>query len=789
MSFSITVALLLNLTVFLSGWMLAGRLLDNNSGSGRFLATSVFSVSLIIISLQLTGISGKISIEWILAFQSAVFVIVWYFTRRKGRRNPQKTAPRKKEKPPSLSFTVISVVFFCAVLIVGSFAIIMPPAPTDAFLDHLFFPAEWLKSGSIFIVHTLSPDQATSYYPANGELAYLWLMLPLHDDLLVGLLEPVSLFIAIAAAYRIGIRAGLHHHPAAAAATAAGLSPVTFNQLHQFGIELFFAAFFLAAVSFLLPEKDTEISIPETAAAGLAAGIAAGSKYLGVIFIVLLLPLLFCGTADRKKRVASIAVFTATAFLTGAFWYLRNLFITGSPFYPLGLELFGINIFDGAYGRAAMFNSYLHVDTSSLLAFYESVIISGFGVWFVMGLSVILVVTVLKKGGGNGRTVLSATGIFVLGALLISINSSGAFDQSFGSESFRFHAMKKYPLAAALPAAILFLSMIILRIMTPGEKWFSRYAIGLGPVILIIFWYVNPYNTLNNTRFIIPGIFLIFIFSALLLEKSGWKTGWWLLVPGAVAGCWKPLGRTVNFWLDSFNSINGTGWTADAFVPALAGIIFFGLGIATVYILIKSKPARAVIPFMLFAASLGIFTALKSDHMLRHRYDWYAGHYLARSWKSLSRIKEPVSIAYSGNCAPYGLYGNMLKNRVVYVNTDGRSGFAFHDYEKESRGRTPAPRLQSSVGLNHVFRGNGSFESWYAGLREERINLLVVSREIDFGQKLREEEIKAAEQESLPTGIPPNSFLPQETLWALGHPDKFRLLDRAGDTLIFSIIN
>src|SRR6185312_15572436 len=52
---------------------------------------------------------------------------------------------------------------------------------------HLFFPARWLQEHRLSIVATPFSDEAQAYAPGNGELFFLWLMIPFHGDLLARL--------------------------------------------------------------------------------------------------------------------------------------------------------------------------------------------------------------------------------------------------------------------------------------------------------------------------------------------------------------------------------------------------------------------------------------------------------------------------------------------------------------------------------------------------------------------------------------------------------------------------
>ncbi|MEW5945479.1 MAG: hypothetical protein AB1742_04695, partial [bacterium] len=117
-----------------------------------------------------------------------------------------------------------------AVFILFVFAAITPPPATDALVYHLVFPAEWLKSGGIHIVRIADADQAASYSPGNVHLLYLWLMLPLHDDLLARFLEPAFFVVCLACCCGIARECGIGDRGAAAAACLSALVPGAFSR-------------------------------------------------------------------------------------------------------------------------------------------------------------------------------------------------------------------------------------------------------------------------------------------------------------------------------------------------------------------------------------------------------------------------------------------------------------------------------------------------------------------------------------------------------------------------------
>lgn len=77
--------------------------------------------------------------------------------------------------------------------------------------------------------------------------------------------------------------------------------------------------------------------------AGVFAGLAAGSKYLGLV-VVALLGLATVAVAARQRRPLLPVLFGLAALLALAPWYLRNLYYTGNPVFPFLGQIFGYSL-------------------------------------------------------------------------------------------------------------------------------------------------------------------------------------------------------------------------------------------------------------------------------------------------------------------------------------------------------------------------------------------------------------------------------------------------------------
>ncbi len=93
---------------------------------------------------------------------------------------------------------------------------------------------------------------------------------------------------------------------------------------------------------------------------GLFGGLAMGSKYTGLVLFALLAVLAFIDCARHRERrlfCGKVVSFSAIALLVAAPWYLKNLWMTGNPFYPVLYSVFGGKGWDAA--RALYYRSII----------------------------------------------------------------------------------------------------------------------------------------------------------------------------------------------------------------------------------------------------------------------------------------------------------------------------------------------------------------------------------------------------------------------------------------------
>ena len=93
----------------------------------------------------------------------------------------------------------------------------------------------------------------------------------------------------------------------------------------------------------------------------LACGLVAGTKTVGAVFVLLLLPLAILTIVRRPRPLGQLAWLATGMLVPSAYWYARNVWLTGNALYPLQLSLFGRVWADGWYQGAAMRATAYHV--------------------------------------------------------------------------------------------------------------------------------------------------------------------------------------------------------------------------------------------------------------------------------------------------------------------------------------------------------------------------------------------------------------------------------------------
>jgi hypothetical protein len=252
-------------------------------------------------------------------FEAAAVVLAAAAWHRAGRPRPP-ALPRVRPDPvlAALALAVLLGLAYELFLVVAT-----PPNNWDSMHYHLARVAAWHAQGHLgwFPTH----NAIENVYPQNAELLVLWTVSFLGRDLVAALPQLLAMLATTGSIYVIARRLGGGARVSAFAAllfptlTIVALESVTAQN------DLVVASFVAAAVALALGRTRAE-----TILAGLALGLAAGTK---LTFLYALAPLFAIGLlALPRRRFAELSVAAVAAFaLVGMYAYVQNIVETGRP--------------------------------------------------------------------------------------------------------------------------------------------------------------------------------------------------------------------------------------------------------------------------------------------------------------------------------------------------------------------------------------------------------------------------------------------------------------------------
>lgn len=206
-----------------------------------------------------------------------------------------------------------------------------PPTSGDAIAYHLSAPKEWLHSGRIFPVwwdwNTFQPF-STELHQALGQA--LW------NGRAAMVVTALLGAFSVCCVY--GLTRELAGRSAAVVAALVWVAQGMFVWESTGGFVELVLAGFVALAAWHLAVLRRSGRINDALWAGLAAGVAAGTKYHGLIFVGAFALVVVLVTHGR--RGPALALFAAGAAVALP-WYVRNWIVTGNPLYPFAAGVFG----------------------------------------------------------------------------------------------------------------------------------------------------------------------------------------------------------------------------------------------------------------------------------------------------------------------------------------------------------------------------------------------------------------------------------------------------------------
>ncbi len=315
------------------GHVLRLRLLRGR-GASAALAEIVLVLSVLLVGAELLGVVSLLRFAaLVVLFAAGAAVAVIWDRARPGQRAPEERAREGGAEPGGRvrvdrRYAVVAVVVVAAQWCLGTAnSLGAGMLNFDTLWYHMPFAAGFAETGSITGIHFTQADPYVAYYPANSELFHALGIIALRNDFLSPALNLMWLAIALLAAWRVGARWRVQPLTLIAGALILSLPVMSLTQAGEARNDVAGLAMLLAAIALV---TDHEESGSKLAVAGLALGIAVGTKYTFVIPAAVIVAGMTLRAAPGG-RARALGLLAAPLVLTGGYWYVRALVVVGNP--------------------------------------------------------------------------------------------------------------------------------------------------------------------------------------------------------------------------------------------------------------------------------------------------------------------------------------------------------------------------------------------------------------------------------------------------------------------------
>ncbi len=277
-------------------------------------------------ALQLLGILGAMRAPWIFSLLAVGCIGAAVHLRELLKGQTRFSLPSWRALAFNRGGAGAAVVLVaCFVL----FSPLKPPHEWDELAYHLPHAQQWAQSGKLQINEWLRYP----WFPFNYDLLYA-ASLVVYDDMFPHMLHALAGWIVALMVFRLGIRYASPIEACLASIIWLRMSRAEFSNAYiDMGVTLFVLGACIAIQLWLEHPRERRW----LAAAAFLMGLAAGSKYQALTF----LPLFGVVVLWRDRRASTIAMASVFLLIPCIYWYVRNAWMTGDPFNPLGGKIFG----------------------------------------------------------------------------------------------------------------------------------------------------------------------------------------------------------------------------------------------------------------------------------------------------------------------------------------------------------------------------------------------------------------------------------------------------------------
>jgi len=345
---NVILSIYLNAVILLSSYLLVRRIIKPRPLVDASVAFLVLYFSQVVAIELLLGVSGRLNTFGISLVSSMVLLLLLLFTRnyRNTSYSYQQSYGYFSELLHRKTIFLLFSIAFCFGLTKIFINLVNPPFGWDSLNYHFTFPVEWLKHGNLNNPITVFDDPSPSYYPINGSLFYLWLIIPFKNVSLADLGQAPFFLLSALCTYSIARKLGLDRQYSVLASLLFLLVPNFFKQLQVAYVDVMIAALFLSCINWLL-SLEKEYNRKNILLFSLSLGLMIGTKTVALPYVVLLLIPFLYKLLKNGRKAHSLAILIICVLIFGSYSYIRNFIDTGNPFYPLQLALGNQIIFKG----------------------------------------------------------------------------------------------------------------------------------------------------------------------------------------------------------------------------------------------------------------------------------------------------------------------------------------------------------------------------------------------------------------------------------------------------------
>lgn len=333
-------------SLWLGSYALRRRFAPGWQGTRARLAESVMAVSALTVVAELVGVVGLFRLGWLVLASVLVGLVAWIVC---GRPLPgsKSSSPSSLPSPPTAPWA-LGVAVVVSLLVIVHWAVPTLQAyevgmyAQDTIWYHMSFSARMAQEAQVGPILFTDPLATASwFYPQNSELHHAIGIVFFGHDLASPIVNLLWLAFGLFAAWCIGRPYGIGWLTVLAAAIIFD-TPMMLEQSGNAPNDIGSVALLLATMAFLVNgeaearasgspvRRFAGVGAVPLAFAGLAAGLALGTKItllaaIGALTVILVV------RAAKGNRLRTAGIWIGALAIPSAFWYLRNLVLSGNP--------------------------------------------------------------------------------------------------------------------------------------------------------------------------------------------------------------------------------------------------------------------------------------------------------------------------------------------------------------------------------------------------------------------------------------------------------------------------